>query len=81
MWLLFNSTVVARTRFAAKRFRSGLTVRSSAAMKDQVGFDLHATPHVFLVERIDGWFEMGRVAVHAWLAALRRAKVRKSISL
>src|ERR1700722_7446218 len=43
-WLLFTSTVVAPMRFAAKRSSSGLTVRSSVATIDQLGFDRQATP-------------------------------------
>src|SRR5258705_8912147 len=50
-WLLFTSTVVAAMRFAAKRSKSGWTVRSSVATIDQLGFDRQATPSSFWVNR------------------------------
>ena len=50
-WLLFSSTVVAPMRFAAKRSRSGWTVRSSVATMDQLGFDRQAMPSCFWVNR------------------------------
>src|SRR2546425_6854453 len=50
-WLLFTSTVLASMRFAAKRSKSGWTVRSSVATIDQLGFDLQAMPSCFWVNR------------------------------
>src|SRR6266403_1488103 len=41
-WLAFTSIVVALMRFAMKRSRSGLIVRSSAETAYQLGFDRHA---------------------------------------
>src|SRR5258708_36210628 len=50
-WLLFTSTVVAPMRLARKRSRSGWTVRSSVATRDQLGFDFHAVPSTFWLNR------------------------------
>ena len=46
-WLVATSVVVAFMRFAAKRCKSGGTVRSWVAMMYQLGFVFHAVPSTF----------------------------------
>src|SRR5271170_416688 len=43
-WLDATSVTLAPMRFAAKRSKSGWTVRSWVATMDQLGFDRHAMP-------------------------------------
>src|ERR1700752_2701313 len=50
-WLEATSTVLAPMRFAAKRSRSGWTVRSWVATMDQLGFDRQAMTSCFWVKR------------------------------
>src|SRR5262249_18208060 len=50
-WLAFTSIVLAPIRFAMKRWRSGLMVRSSVDTAYQLGFDRHAAWVVLPVSR------------------------------
>src|SRR5262249_33394230 len=50
-WLAFTSIVLAAIRFAMKRWRSGLIVRSSVETAYQLGFDRHAAWVVLPVSR------------------------------
>ena len=50
-WLLSVSKTVAPIRFATKRSNSGWMVRSFVATMYQLGFDLHAVPSPFCVNK------------------------------
>src|SRR5215470_11035045 len=50
-WLLSVSKVVAPMRFATKRSNSGWIVRSFVATMYQLGFDFHAVPSTFCVNK------------------------------
>src|SRR5262245_51948089 len=50
-WLLSVSKTVAPMRFATKRSNSGCIVRSFVATMYQLGFDLHAVPSTFCVNK------------------------------
>src|SRR5271167_1454377 len=62
-------------RFAAKRSKSGWTVRSSVATIDQLGFDRQATPSSFWVNRS----RLARSGSHRRRPALRETDRRRSM--